>query len=164
MQVLSLPCRRWQTCKWFDLEVTCFFSLYFRSVNGRMRVGQEHKIVEVKGLEFYSRLFHGSLDLVTMNSMGDSYSASNIRSEGKHYYSILAPCDATLILSVWTSLVEPSFSIIPCSLSILLIVVLFMILTHYQKINCTLYISKSITAKERQCVWCPAYGLFNCFS
>ncbi|BAT73681.1 hypothetical protein VIGAN_01119500 [Vigna angularis var. angularis] len=69
------------------------------SVNGRMRVGQEHKIVEVKGLEFYSRLFHGSLDLVTMNSTGDSYSASNIRLEGKHYYSILAPCDATLILS-----------------------------------------------------------------
>ncbi|KAL9329387.1 hypothetical protein ACSQ67_004390 [Phaseolus vulgaris] len=69
------------------------------SVNGRMRVGQEHKIVEIKGLEFYSRLFHGSMDLVTMNNKGDSYSASNIRLEGKHYYSILAPCDATLTLS-----------------------------------------------------------------
>jgi len=91
-------------------------------------VGQEHKIVEVKGLEFYSRLFHGSMDLVTMNSMGDSYSASNIRLEGEHYYSILAPCDATLILSVWTSLVEPGFSVVTCC--ILLIVVLFMILAH----------------------------------
>ncbi|KAK8472891.1 hypothetical protein PHAVU_002G234304 [Phaseolus vulgaris] len=69
------------------------------SVNGRMRVGQEHKIVEIKGLEFYSRLFHGSMDLVTMNNKGDSYSASNIRLEEKHYYSILAPCDATLTLS-----------------------------------------------------------------
>jgi len=94
-------------------DLTYFFSLYFRSVNGRMRVGQEHKIVEIKGLEFYSRLFHGSMDLVTMNNKGDSYSASNIRLEEKHYYSILAPCDATLTLSVWTSLVEPAFSIIP---------------------------------------------------
>ncbi|CAJ1938488.1 unnamed protein product [Sphenostylis stenocarpa] len=33
------------------------------SSNGGMRVGQGHKIVEVKGLEFYSRLFHGSMDL-----------------------------------------------------------------------------------------------------
>ncbi|KAG4977288.1 hypothetical protein JHK84_036989 [Glycine max] len=69
------------------------------SSNGRVRVGQEHKIVEVKGLEFYSRMFHGSMDLVNMNNMGNSYSANSIRSEGKHYYSILAPCDVTLILS-----------------------------------------------------------------
>ncbi|TKY59210.1 putative vacuolar protein sorting-associated protein 13A [Spatholobus suberectus] len=68
------------------------------SSNGRVRVGQEHKIVEVKGLELYSRMFHGSMDLVTMNSMGNS-SASNIRLDGNYYYSILAPCDVTLILS-----------------------------------------------------------------
>ncbi|KAK7315042.1 hypothetical protein VNO77_33574 [Canavalia gladiata] len=69
------------------------------SSNGRVRVGQEHKIVEVKGLEFYSRMFHSSMDLVTMNSMGNSYSASNIGLEGQHYNSILAPFDVALILS-----------------------------------------------------------------
>lgn len=69
------------------------------SSNGRVRVGQEHKIVEIKGLEFYFSMFHGSMDLVTMNSNGNSYSAGNIRSEGKHYNSILAPCDVALILS-----------------------------------------------------------------
>nr|KYP76317.1 Putative vacuolar protein sorting-associated protein 13A [Cajanus cajan] len=69
------------------------------SSNGRVKMGQEHKIVEVKGLEFYSRMFHGSVDLVTMSSMGNSYSASNISLEGKHYYSILAPCDVSLMIS-----------------------------------------------------------------
>ncbi|KAL2321117.1 hypothetical protein Fmac_030086 [Flemingia macrophylla] len=33
------------------------------SSNGKVRMGQEHKTVEVKGLEFYSRMFHGSMDL-----------------------------------------------------------------------------------------------------
>ncbi|KAF1899682.1 hypothetical protein Lal_00019812 [Lupinus albus] len=68
------------------------------SSNGRVRVGQEHKIVEIKGLEFYFSMFRGSMDLVTMNSVG-SYSAGNIGSEGKHYNSILSPCDVTLIIS-----------------------------------------------------------------
>ncbi|KAK7279741.1 hypothetical protein RJT34_24798 [Clitoria ternatea] len=69
------------------------------SSNGSVSMGHEHKIVEVKGLEFYSRMFPSSMDLVTVNSMGNSYSASNIKLEGEHYNSILAPCDVTLILS-----------------------------------------------------------------
>ncbi|KAK7274520.1 hypothetical protein RIF29_15613 [Crotalaria pallida] len=69
------------------------------SSNGRDRVGQDHKIVEIKGLEFYFSMFHGSMDLVTMNSVDNSYSAGNIRSDGKRYNSILAPCDVTLIIS-----------------------------------------------------------------
>ncbi|XP_027357140.1 uncharacterized protein LOC113866515 [Abrus precatorius] len=71
------------------------------SSNGRVRVGHECKIVEVKGLEFYSRMFHSSLelDLLITNSICNSYSASDITSEGKHHNSILAPCDITLILS-----------------------------------------------------------------
>ncbi|XP_061363844.1 uncharacterized protein LOC133307357 isoform X2 [Gastrolobium bilobum] len=69
------------------------------SSNGKVRLDQVHKIVVIKGLEFYSSMFHGSMELITVNSMSNSYSASNIRSEGKHYDSILAPCDVTLILS-----------------------------------------------------------------
>lgn len=67
-----------------------------------MGVAQEQKIVEVKGLEFYSSMFHSSMDLVTMSTLGNSYSANTIGSEGKQYSSILAPCDVTLILSVRT--------------------------------------------------------------
>jgi len=76
--------------------------LYFSSSNGRASVAQVKKIVEVKGLEMYSSLFHSStMDLVIMNTVGNSYSASTIGSEGKQYNSILAPFDVTLILSVW---------------------------------------------------------------
>nr|XP_027186042.1 uncharacterized protein LOC101509905 isoform X3 [Cicer arietinum] len=39
------------------------------------------------------------MDLVIMNTMGNSYSASTIGPEGKQYNSILAPFDVTLILS-----------------------------------------------------------------
>lgn len=116
----------WDVTLCVNLVLTYLFSLYFRSSNGRVRVGQEHKIVEVKGLEFYSRMFHGSMDLVNMNNMGNSYSANSIRSEGKHYYSILAPCDVTLILSVRTSWIEPPLSIIPYQPRILLLFYLWL--------------------------------------
>ena len=95
---MSLRC---QFICWLRFDL--FILQYFRSSNGRVRVGQEHKIVEVKGLEFHSSMFCGSMDLVTMNGMSNSHSASDIRPEGEHYNSILAPCDVTLILSVWTS-------------------------------------------------------------
>lgn len=71
----------------------------FGSSNGRVFGAQENKIVEIKGLEFYSSMFHSTMDLVAMDNTGYSCSASNIRSEGNHYNSILAPCDVTLILS-----------------------------------------------------------------
>ncbi|XLS59714.1 hypothetical protein HN51_009469 [Arachis hypogaea] len=69
------------------------------SYNARVRVVQEHKIVEIKGLEFYSSIFHGSMELVTVNGMSNSHLATNIRSEGEYYNSILAPCDVTITLS-----------------------------------------------------------------
>ena len=68
--------------------------------NGRASVAQVNKIVEVKGLEIYSSMFHNStMDAIFMNTMGNSYSASTLGSEGKQYNSILAPLDLTLILS-----------------------------------------------------------------
>jgi hypothetical protein len=65
-------------------------------------VAQAKKIVEVKGVEIYSSMFHSStMELVVMNTMGNSYPTSTLGSEGKQYDSILAPFDVTLILSVW---------------------------------------------------------------
>ncbi|CAJ2666738.1 unnamed protein product [Trifolium pratense] len=71
------------------------------SSNGRASVAQAKKIVEVKGLEIYASMFHSStMELVIMNTMGNSYPTSTLGSEGKQYDSILAPFDVTLILSV----------------------------------------------------------------
>lgn len=139
----------------FEMSFICqlrfdyLFCLYFSSSDGRVSLAQEQKIVEIKGLEFYSSMFHSSTELVTMNSMANSYSASIIGSEGKHYSSILAPCDVTLVLSVWTSQLESLFSI-----SIVhLVIILDIIITHsMSSSNWIIFLS---------CLWCSAhYRLF----
>ncbi|KAI4331783.1 hypothetical protein L6164_016738 [Bauhinia variegata] len=67
--------------------------------SGRMRVGQVNKSVEIRGLEFYSSDFHGTMDLVIMDNVANSDSQIDARSEGQSYKSILAPCDVSFILS-----------------------------------------------------------------
>lgn len=67
--------------------------------SGRGRVGQVNKTIEIRGLEFYSSIFHETVDLVALGNVGNSMSQSNIRSEGQSYKSILAPCDVTFMFS-----------------------------------------------------------------
>ncbi|KAK4267115.1 hypothetical protein QN277_023943 [Acacia crassicarpa] len=65
--------------------------------SGRGRIGQVNKTIEIRGLEFYSSIFHETEDLVALGNVRNSTSQSNIRSEGQSYKSILAPCDVTFM-------------------------------------------------------------------
>ncbi|KAF7824639.1 putative vacuolar protein sorting-associated protein 13A isoform A [Senna tora] len=66
---------------------------------GRMKVGQVNKTVEIRGLEFYSSIFHETADLIALDNVGNSNTQHNVRLEGQSYKSILAPCDVTFMLS-----------------------------------------------------------------
>ncbi|KAA8547313.1 hypothetical protein F0562_003823 [Nyssa sinensis] len=66
----------------------------------KVKGGQVNKLVEIQGLQIYCSTFHGTLDLISVDIVGDSKFRDNARFEGDKHGYILAPVDVSVSLLV----------------------------------------------------------------
>ncbi|XP_076908384.1 uncharacterized protein LOC143565241 [Bidens hawaiensis] len=68
--------------------------------NGKVRVGQVNKLIEIEGLEVYCRTSHGCAEDLYTDNGGDSMSIVTASSQSDEHIHLLAPVDVSASLSV----------------------------------------------------------------